>query len=75
MKTEVQRTIILPVLYRYVTPGRTLNLEHRKAMFGNLILQKIFGPKEEEVTGLWRKFGNKLYTLHPSPNIFRMIKS
>jgi hypothetical protein len=46
-------------------------------VFGNLILQKIFGPKKEEVTGLWRKLGINfaLYILHHSPNIIRIIES
>jgi hypothetical protein len=43
-------------------------------MFENRVLGRIFGPKEDEVTGDWRKLHNKeLHNLYSSPNI--MIKS
>jgi hypothetical protein len=36
----------------------------------------IFGPKQDEVTGGWRKLHNEeLHILYSSPNIIRMIKS
>jgi len=38
-------------------------------------LRRIFGPKREEVTGLWRRLHNeKLNDLYSSPNIVRVIK-
>jgi hypothetical protein len=39
-------------------------------------LRKIFGPKRDEVTGVWRKFQNEeLHSLYSSPSIIRMMKS
>jgi hypothetical protein len=36
----------------------------------NGVLRKIFGPKRNEVTGLWRKLHNKeLYDLYSPPNL------
>jgi hypothetical protein len=40
------------------------------------VLRRIFGPKRDEVTGVWRKLHNEeLHTLYSSPSIIRMIKS
>jgi hypothetical protein len=45
-------------------------------MFENRVLRRIFGPKREEVTGVWRKLHNEeLHNLYYSPNIIRKIKS
>ena len=42
----------------------------------NRVLNKIFGPKEEEATSQWRILGNEeLYDICSSTNIFRVIKS
>jgi hypothetical protein len=39
-------------------------------------VQRIFGPKRDEVTGEWRKMHNgELHNLHSSPDIIRQIKS
>ena len=32
--------------------------EHRLRVFENSVLRRIFGPKRDGVTGLWRKFHN-----------------
>jgi hypothetical protein len=48
----------------------TLSEEHRLRVFENWVL-RIFGPKEDEVTGGWRK----LHNTYSSPSIIRMIKS
>jgi hypothetical protein len=45
-------------------------------VFQNRVLQRIFGPKRDEVTGGWRKLHNEeLHNLYSSPSIIRMIKS
>jgi hypothetical protein len=45
-------------------------------VFENRVLRGIFGPKREEVTGVWRKLHNEeLHNLYSSPSIIRMIKS
>jgi hypothetical protein len=44
-------------------------------VFENRVL-RIFGPKRDEVTGVWRKLHNvELHNLYFSPSIIRMIKS
>jgi hypothetical protein len=49
----------------------TLREEHRLR-----VLRRIFGPKRDEVTGVWRKLHNEeLLNLYSSPSIIRMIKS
>ena len=45
-------------------------------MFENKVLRRRFGPKRDEVTGVWRELHNEeLNDLYSSPNIFRVIKS
>ena len=45
-------------------------------MFGNRVLRRIFGPKRDEVTGVWRKLhSEELNDLYSSPNMVRVIKS
>jgi hypothetical protein len=40
------------------------------------MVRRIFGPKMDEVTGVWRKLHNEeLHNLYSSPSIIRMIKS
>jgi hypothetical protein len=40
------------------------------------VLRRIFPPKRDEVTGVWRKLHNEeLNDLYSSPNILRMIES
>jgi hypothetical protein len=42
-------------------------------VFENRVLRRIFGPKRDEVIGVWRKLHNEeLRNLHFSPNIIRM---
>jgi hypothetical protein len=39
------------------------------------VLKRIFGSKEEEISGGWRKLqGEELYNLFSSSNIFIVIK-
>jgi hypothetical protein len=44
-------------------------------VFENRVLRRIFGPKRDEVTGVWRKLHNELHNLYASPTIIRMVKS
>jgi len=42
----------------------------------NMVLRRIFGPKRDEVTGVWRKLQyEELNDLHSTPSIVRMINS
>jgi len=46
-----------------------------KIVFENRVL-RIFGPKREEVVGVWRRLHNvELHNLYASPSITRVIKS
>jgi hypothetical protein len=50
--------------------------ERRLRVFENRVLRRIFGPKGDEVTGVWRKLRNKeLNDLYSSPKLVRVIKS
>jgi hypothetical protein len=45
-------------------------------VFENKVLRRIFGPKRDEVTGIWRRVHNEeFHNSYSSTNIFRMIKS
>ena len=45
-------------------------------MFDKMVLRRIFGTRNEEVTGEWRRLHNEeLNDLYSPPNIFRLIKS
>jgi hypothetical protein len=45
-------------------------------VFKNCVLRGIFGSKNYEVTGEWRKLhSEKYHILYSSPNIIRQIKS
>jgi hypothetical protein len=64
------------VLYRCETWSLKLREEHRLKVFENRVLRGIFGPKRDEVTGVWRKLHNEeLHNLYSLPSIIRMIKS
>ena len=65
MKIKTFRTIILPVvLYGFETWSLTLDKERRPRMFENRVMQRIFGPKWDEITGEWRKIHNEELTPH-----------
>jgi hypothetical protein len=54
----------------------TLREEYRMRVFENRVLRRIFGPKEDEVTGGWRKLhSEELLNLYSSPSIIRTIKT
>jgi hypothetical protein len=77
MKSKIYRTVILPVVvYGCEAWSLTQREEHRLRVFKNMVLRKIFGPKEDEMTGVWWKLHNEyLYALYSSPNIIEVIKS
>jgi hypothetical protein len=77
VKNKIYKTTTLPVvLYGCETWSLTLREEHRLRVFENRVLRKIFGPKKDEVIGVWRKLHNQeLHNLHSSPNIIIMINS
>jgi hypothetical protein len=53
-----------------------LREKNRLKMFENRVPRRIFGPKRDEVTGVWIKLDNdRLNDLYSSPNNFRIIKS
>jgi hypothetical protein len=53
-----------------------LREELRLKVFENRVLMRIFGPKREEVTGVWRKQHNEeLNGLYCSPDVIGVIKS
>jgi hypothetical protein len=64
------------VPYGCETWSLTLREEHRLRMFENRVLRRIFGLKNDEVMGKWRKFHNKqLHDLYSSQSIIKIIKS
>jgi hypothetical protein len=64
------------VLYGCETWSLTLKEERRLRVFENTVLRRIFGPKRDEVTGVWRKLHNEERNdQYASPNIVRVIKS
>jgi hypothetical protein len=53
-----------------------LREERRLRVFENRVLNRVFGPKMDEVTGKWRKLHNEeLNDLYTVPNIVRFDKS
>jgi hypothetical protein len=77
VKTEIYRTIILPVvLYGCESWSLTLREESRVRVFENRVLRREFGAKRDEVTGEWRKLHTEeLSDLYSLPNIVRVVKS
>ena len=77
LKDKTYKTIVLPiVLYGCETWFLTLREENRLRVFENKVLRKIFGAKNDEITGEWRKLHNaELYAWNSSPNIIRSLKS
>jgi len=56
LKIKIYRSIILPiVLYRLENLSLALRYKHRRRVFENRMLRRIFGSKREEMTGEWRK--------------------
>jgi hypothetical protein len=54
VKIKIYKIIILPVvLYRCETWSLSSSEEHRLRVFENRLLERLFGPKRDEVTGGW----------------------
>jgi hypothetical protein len=50
-------------------------IKHKRRVFENRVLRRIFGPNRVEVTGGWRKLHNEeLHNLYSSPSLIRIIK-
>jgi hypothetical protein len=77
LKIKIYRTIILPVVfYGCETWSLTLSEERKLREFENWVLRRIFDPKGDGVTRVWRKLHHEeLNDLHSSINIFRVIQS
>jgi hypothetical protein len=75
--TKLRSTnILVVVLNGCETLYLILREKHRLKVLQNRVLRRIFGPKEEEVAGGWRRLHNEeLHNLYTSPNIIRVIKS
>ena len=57
---KVRRTIILPVvMYGCETRSHTMREKRRLRVFENRVLSRIFGPRRDEVTGMWRTLHNE----------------
>jgi hypothetical protein len=69
VKTDIYKTIIVPVVYGCETWYLILREEE------NGLLRIIFVPMRDEVVGVWRKLHNEeLNNLYSSSNIIRMTK-
>jgi hypothetical protein len=77
MKTEINRTIILPVvLYGCETWSLTLKEEPSLGVSEKSVKRKVYGPKRGEVKAECRRAHNgEVYDLYISLNITRVIKS
>jgi hypothetical protein len=77
VKVRIYKTIILPVvLYGCETWSLTVREEHKLKAFENRVLRRIFGPKRDGVTGVWRELHNdELHNLYSLPSIIIIIKS
>ena len=66
----------MPVVwYGIETWSLTLREECRLRVFKNRVLENIFEPKRDEVTGEWKKLHSEgLIRLYSLPNIIRVIK-
>jgi hypothetical protein len=56
--------------------GVVLRVEHKLIVFDNRMLRRIFGPKKDGETGVWRKLHNEeLHDFSTSLSLIRIIKS
>jgi hypothetical protein len=72
LKIKIYRNVIFPVvLYGCDTWSEILRKKLRLRVFENRVLRGIFGPKTDEVTGVWPEF----HDLNSSFTIVQVIKS
>jgi hypothetical protein len=72
---KTYKSIILPVvLHGCETWHFTLKEEYRLRVFGNRVLQRIFGPKRDEVTGGWINCMMKSFIVYNVHQIFGLLK-
>ena len=76
IKIKVYRTIILPiVLYECETWSLTLREELWLKVFQHKVRRRIFGPKRDEVKGVWRRLRKEeLNDLYPHQILFGSSK-
>jgi hypothetical protein len=56
-------------LYEYETWSLALRNEHRRRVFEDRVLRKIFVPKKGKILGGWGKLNNEeLHNSYSSPN-------
>jgi hypothetical protein len=74
LKIRIYKTLILPIiLYGCETWSLTLTEDYRVRVFENRVLRRIFGPKRNEVMGVWRELHKEVvHDLYSSPSIKRM---
>jgi hypothetical protein len=76
IKITIHRGIILPVvLYGCETLSLPLREERTLRLFEKRTLRRMLVPKNDEVTGEWRKLHNEELNGLYSPNIIPAIKS
>jgi hypothetical protein len=79
LESEILKYIKIQFYFQFFgceTWSHTLREERGLRGFKNTVLRRLFGTKEKEVAGSWRRLHNEeLYNLYFSPNIFRVIKS
>jgi hypothetical protein len=72
---KINGTIILPVvLYGCETWSLMWWEESSLRVFGNRV-QRIFGPKRDELAAEWRRLHNELNDLYSSPTVMWVSKS
>jgi hypothetical protein len=64
MKTKIHRNIILPEVYGCETWSLTLREEGRRRVFEKRVLRRIFGHRNVEITGEWRRLHNEICNLN-----------
>jgi hypothetical protein len=59
LKIKIYKTILPVVLYGCETCSVTPREDYRLRVFENRVLRRIFVPKREKVTGMWKILHNE----------------